>query len=821
MAVPGNWGEAYATLPSVTAECAKCKAEGYTNYCKACERIENTKAKCFAEFKEYTWFRTECTFAAGYTKALDVQVSGHGGSAGETQWNGLDRHILQSKGLVLLINGQRSRVAQGSIKAGDAVTLETLTTDRITALDVYVARSSVGNNQLKAALQLKPVARKEHATERNTTYHSATFTLTATDDMLQMDAHLVAAATMTYEEMVDPTVVDRATDGTVKWPTSAEPCSLAEADIASDSHVGTTCNTYQSVPVKRIGVYTAEQFLLTNKAHTASTDPNGGAAAVCDLTGHCAKLTATPTFGGDPIPAEATANGVTTLPAGSAITLLLDGGVAGAGGMVRLTGKDYRVRNAKCRRGLDRAMADELLTVSGISGQYAQPYKFDHETYTGKRYGLIPFFHYKSEQTPAIFTQAKLDYRIRDSIDDAWGDRRARRAAGTAAGGVPMPRAKRCEGSDCSEGGGKAPEPEACEPDVYPPQLRTWLVDTVTLDGNGKARVEVEVPDEANTWEITGVLLTKADGIAESSPLVIEADKPFFIAGDMPYTVAKGEVFQATVAVTHIHAEGKKARVEVQAPPGVFQALADVEGGASASCSLDDDGHGSVSFYLTPIKVGVVTVTVYATYGDEVQMYSQRIRIIPPGVLKEYTLGATLEMPQGTPTDLATFQANAPTVGFVEDSKSIRVCVTGSLMVATLNNIGRLIKKPSGCGEQNMINFAPIISAITYLKKANLLTAAIQADKDFYTKARAFMIDGYNRELTYQHTKDLGGGGFSAFGDRDGEGSLWLTAFVLRTYAITKKSGDIFRVGSFLDFVWLTTRTSHGGVRAESQTKSN
>ena len=27
---------------------------------------------------------------------------------------------------------------------------------------------------------------------------------------------------------------------------------------------------------------------------------------------------------------------------------------------------------------------------------------------------------------------------------------------------------------------------------------------------------------------------------------------------------------------------------------------------------------------------------------------------------------------------------------------------------------------------------------------------------------------------------------------------------------ITKKSGNIFRVGIFLDFVWLTTRTPHG-----------
>ena len=46
-----------------------------------------------------------------------------------------------------------------------------------------------------------------------------------------------------------------------------------------------------------------------------------------------------------------------------------------------------------------------------------------------------------------------------------------------------------------------------------------------------------------------------------------------------------------------------------------------------------------------------------------------------------------------------------------------------------------------------------------------------------------------------------------------------------RVYAITTKSGNIFSVGIFLDFVWLTTCAEgpHGGciVRAGSQTKSN
>ena len=46
-------------------------------------------------------------------------------------------------------------------------------------------------------------------------------------------------------------------------------------------------------------------------------------------------------------------------------------------------------------------------------------------------------------------------------------------------------------------------------------------------------------------------------------------------------------------------------------------------------------------------------------------------------------------------------------------------------------------------------------------------------------KAEHLMLVGYQREMTYQRQD----GSFSAFGDNDKEGSLWLTAFVLKTFA--------------------------------------
>jgi CD109 antigen len=80
---------------------------------------------------------------------------------------------------------------------------------------------------------------------------------------------------------------------------------------------------------------------------------------------------------------------------------------------------------------------------------------------------------------------------------------------------------------------------------------------------------------------------------------------------------------------------------------------------------------------------------------------------------------------------------------------------------------------PFGCGEQNMIVFAPDVFITKYLEESGQLKAEIMA------KAEKLMITGYQRELTYRHSD----GSFSAFGENDEEGSLFLTAFVLKCFA--------------------------------------
>jgi hypothetical protein len=78
---------------------------------------------------------------------------------------------------------------------------------------------------------------------------------------------------------------------------------------------------------------------------------------------------------------------------------------------------------------------------------------------------------------------------------------------------------------------------------------------------------------------------------------------------------------------------------------------------------------------------------------------------------------------------------------------------------------------PTGCGEQIMANLAPNLYILKYLNAIKNLTPTVK-----HKIIRNLKI-GYQRILNYVH-KD---GSFSAFGYHDPMGSMFLTAFVVRT----------------------------------------
>uniref|UniRef100_A0A4W4DRT7 Alpha-macroglobulin receptor-binding domain-containing protein n=1 Tax=Electrophorus electricus TaxID=8005 RepID=A0A4W4DRT7_ELEEL len=113
----------------------------------------------------------------------------------------------------------------------------------------------------------------------------------------------------------------------------------------------------------------------------------------------------------------------------------------------------------------------------------------------------------------------------------------------------------------------------------------------------------------------------------------------------------------------------------------------------------------------------------------------------------------------------------------VQGSPTAFVSVLGDLMGHALQNLDNLLAMPYGCGEQNMLLFAPDIFILGYLESSGQLTPAIRS------KATSFLLSGYQRELTYKHED----GSYSAFGTSDNSGNTWLTAFVMKSFESAKQ----------------------------------
>ena len=288
----------------------------------------------------------------------------------------------------------------------------------------------------------------------------------------------------------------------------------------------------------------------------------------------------------------------------------------------------------------------------------------------------------------------------------------------------------------------------------------TWLWSDVMTDEEGRASVPVEAPDSITTWVLRGVALSQEHGlgIAEAELRVFQ---PFFLQVDLPYAAVRGEEFPVKVALYNYLDTPQEFFVELEERED-FELL-DV---ASKSVTVAPSDIGGLEFKIRLTDLGQVPIKVTARSAEAADAVVKDLLVEPEGVSHE-----TVENMILSPGETRTVNNAAP-IRSIPGSARTRVTLTGSYLSQTLEGLEGLLRMPFGCGEQNMILFAPNVFVAEYLEKTGQLKPEVMA------KAERLMITGYQRELTYRR----GDGSFSAFGDSDSEGSLWLTAFVLKTF---------------------------------------
>jgi CD109 antigen len=292
----------------------------------------------------------------------------------------------------------------------------------------------------------------------------------------------------------------------------------------------------------------------------------------------------------------------------------------------------------------------------------------------------------------------------------------------------------------------------------------TWVWDTLTTDARGQATSKLTAPDSITTWMLRAVGLSKDKGlgIAETQLKVFQ---PFFLQVDLPYSAIRGEQLPAQVALYNYSSTAQQFTVEIE--PAPWFDLIDTR---SKTVSVDPNGVGSVAFAIRPTGLGVGSLKVSARGQTAADALIKDLLVEPEGIQREVVDNVVVS--PGTPR---TLDLSFPTEA-VAGSPRAFVSVAGSVLSQTIQGLDGLLQMPFGCGEQNMINFAPDVYVSRYLKETE------QQKPEVMAKAELLMLTGYQRELTYRRTD----GSFSAFGQSDPQGSLFLTAFVLKTFAQAK-----------------------------------
>ncbi|KAM9230693.1 alpha-2-macroglobulin-like [Dugong dugon] len=341
----------------------------------------------------------------------------------------------------------------------------------------------------------------------------------------------------------------------------------------------------------------------------------------------------------------------------------------------------------------------------------------------------------------------------------------------------------------------------------------TWIWDLLVVNSSGVAEIGVTVPDTITEWKAGALCLSDDTGLGVSLPATLQAFQPLFVELTMPYSVVRGEAFTLKATVLNYLPSCIPVHVQLEDSPEFLAVPEEKEEESHCICG---NGRHTVSWAITPKSLGNVNFSVSAealksqelcgTEETVVLEHGKKDTIIKPllvepeGLAKETTCNSLL-CPSGNEVSEILSLMVPPNV--VEESARASVSVLGDILGSAMQNTQNLLQMPFGCGEQNMVLFAPNIYVLDYLNETQQLTPQIKS------KAIGYLITGYQRQLNYKHRD----GSYSTFGEQYGrsQGNTWLTAFVLKTFAQARPYIFIDETHITQALTWLSQKQKDNG----------
>ncbi|NXL86372.1 OVOS protein, partial [Alectura lathami] len=309
----------------------------------------------------------------------------------------------------------------------------------------------------------------------------------------------------------------------------------------------------------------------------------------------------------------------------------------------------------------------------------------------------------------------------------------------------------------------------------------TWIWDIVLINSTGRASVSYTIPNTITEWKASAFCVEESTGFGMSVPATLTAFQPFFVDLTLPYSIIRGEDFLLRANVFSYLNHCIKINV----------LLSDSRDYQAKPVSPEDDRcvctkkRKTYVWNISPKGIGDVLFSITAETKDGESCEDEAPRNITVGY-RDTQIRTLLVEPEGirreeSQNSLICTKGDVITQGIaldlpanvVEGSARASFSVVGDIMGTAMQNLHQLLQMPFGCGEQNMVLFAPNIYVLDYLNKLRQLSEEVKS------KTIGYLVSGYQKQLSYKHPD----GSYSIFGIRDKEGNTWLTAFVYKSFA--------------------------------------
>nr|XP_015204504.1 PREDICTED: complement C3-like isoform X1 [Lepisosteus oculatus] len=314
-------------------------------------------------------------------------------------------------------------------------------------------------------------------------------------------------------------------------------------------------------------------------------------------------------------------------------------------------------------------------------------------------------------------------------------------------------------------------------------QMEDLPIEPVNNDGLVTKDVQSFLKDSITTWEITAISLSPEKGICVAEPYEITVLKDFFIDLKLPYSVVRNEQVEIKAVLYNYENVKRQVRVELMENEQICSA-ASKKRKHRVEVMVDPLSSRAVPFVIIPMHTGELDVEVKAavfglSLSDGVK---KRLRVVAEGVKISKTIKTALLNPAAHGGYQAERVENIYPKSIVPNTDAhVFITVTGEPLSETIESaisadpLGKLIKQPKGCGEQNMIHMTTSFIATHYLD-----TSGQWEKLGLHRRSEAikYIKLGYTQQLAFRKTD----GSFAAWKNRPS--STWLTAYVAKVFAM-------------------------------------